>query len=136
MLADRKQRAVDLLFEFSEREVAEKLKISRQMLREWLEELEFQTAISQEMSAHKRSSVRRLSSLYIGACQELFEIIHDKEDKNRYRVILEILKVSGLLRESTFETSGGGADPVQAILARLCDKDDEEESEQSADNGE
>lgn len=136
MLSERKQRAVALLFEYSEVEVAERLKITQRMLREWMAEMEFQTAIGDEMRSNRQTSVRRLSRLYVDACQELFEIIHEKEDKNRHRVIVDILKVSGLLKDSMLEESGGGPDPIQAMLAGLMNDDEEKPSEESEDGDE
>ena len=124
MLGDKKQKAVELLFEFTEAEVAAKLKISRKMLREWMQELEFQQAIGEEIRANRQASVRKLSRLYLDACKEINEIIHEKEDKNRHRVIVDILKVSGLLKASTEEDAAGGADSIQVLLAQLADEEE------------
>ena len=129
MLNDKKRRAVELLFEFTEAEVAAKLRINRQTLREWMNELEFQQAIGEEIRANRQTSVRRLSRLYLDACKEINEIIHEKEDKNRHRVIVDILKVSGLLKASTEEDAAGGLDSVQALVAQLADEDEEEEED-------
>ena len=129
MLNDKKRKAVELLFEFTEAEVASKLRINRKMLREWMNELEFQQAIGEEIRANRQTSVRRLSRLYLDACKEINEIIHEKEDKNRHRVIVDILKVSGLLKASTEEDAAGGLDSVQALVARLADEDEREEFE-------
>ena len=126
MLNDKKQKAVELLFEFTEAEVAAKLKISRKMLREWMNELEFQQAIGEEIRANRQASVRKLSRLYLDACKEINEIIHEKEDKNRHRVIVDILKVSGLLKASTEEDAAGGADSIQVLLAQLADEESDD----------
>ena len=129
MLSDRKQRAVDLLFECTEAEVAAKLRISRQMLREWLKELEFQQAIGEEIRSIRQAAVRKLSRLYLDACREINEIIHEKEDKNRHKVIVDILKVSGLLKESTEEDAAGGLDSIETLVAKLAAEDEEAEEE-------
>lgn len=127
MLTEKKRRAVDMLFEESEAAVAEKLKITRAVLKEWIAEIEFQEALGDEMRANRQSSARLLSRLYLNACKELDQIIHEKEDKNRHRIIVELLKVSGLLKESMLDESGGGADPIQAMLARIPDDDEDSE---------
>ena len=126
MLNDKKQKAVELLFEYTEAEVASKLRINRKMLREWMNELEFQQAIGEEIRANRQASVRKLSRLYLDACREINEIIHEKEDKNRHKVIVDILKVSGLLKASTEEDAAGGLNSVQALVAQLADEEDEE----------
>ena len=126
MLSEKKQKAVELLFEFTEAEVAAKLKINRKMLREWMNELEFQQAIGEEIRANRQASVRKLSRLYLDACKEINEIIHEKEDKNRHRVIVDILKVSGLLKASTEEEAGGGGETIDMILARIAAEDEKE----------
>ena len=135
MLSDKKQKAVDLLFEFTEAEAAAKLRINRTILREWMNELEFQQAIGEEIRANRQASVRKLSRLYLDACKEMNEIIHEKEDKNRHRVIVDILKVSGLLKASTVEDSAGGLNSVQALVAKLADEDEESEDDSDGEMG-
>ena len=46
MLSEKKKRAVELLFEDTEGEVAKKLKVSLETLAHWIEELEFREALN------------------------------------------------------------------------------------------
>ena len=127
MLAEKKRRAVELLFDFTEAEVAKKLRVGREVLEEWFEDVEFRQAINIELRGCRRSAVRVLAKLYLNATMELNEIIHEKEDRGRYRTIVDILKASGLLKGGVMEEE---EEPsyVDRLLHRLSN-DEESEGE-------
>ena len=130
MLTEKKRRAVEMLFESTEGEVATRLRISRQTLEHWIEELEFRQSIYGTMKGYRRATARMLSLLYLDACRELSAIIHDKEDKTRHRVAVDILKASGMLREDPLESED--YDPIGDLVERLS-QEDESESEEETD---
>ena len=127
MLTEKKRRAVELLFEGTEAEAAVKLRISRQTLEEWLEEREFRQAIRRYSAANRRATSRMLSSLYLEACRELNVVIHEREDRNRHRAMVDILKAGGLLKEGPVEED---EEPgyVDRLLDRLAEAHEEEEA--------
>ena len=126
MLSEKKRRAVELLFEDTEGEVAKKLKVSLETLVQWIEELEFREALNGQMKGHKRSTTRMLSLLYMECIRELGRIIHDKEDKTRHKVALDLLKAGGLLREGPLEERPE-EESVDEIIARLHMEGEQEE---------
>ena len=126
MLTEKKRRAVELLFEDTEAEVAKKLKISLETLVQWIEELEFREALNGQIKGYQRSTTRLLSRLYLECCRELSVIIHDKEDKNRHRVAVDLLKAGGILREGPLEERPE-EESVDEIIARLTWESEQEE---------
>ena len=126
MLTEKKRRAVELLFEHTEGEVAKRLKTSLDTLVSWIEELEFREAVNGHMKGYQRSTTRLLSRLYLECCRELSVIIHDKEDKNRHRVALDLLKAGGILREGPLEERPE-EESVDEIIARLHMEGEQEE---------
>lgn len=103
MLSEKKRKAVELLFECLEGDVLTKLRLSKQMLDTWSEDWEFKDAIAAQVKSNRRTAVRLLSKLYLDAVLELREIITEKEDKNRHKVIVDVLKASGLLIPGSME---------------------------------
>ena len=127
MLSEKKRRAVELLFEGTEAEAAAKLRISRQTLEEWMEDREFQQAVSRYARANRRATSRMLSSLYLEACRELNVVIHEREDRNRHRAMVDILKAGGLLKDEPVDED---EEPgyVDRLLDRLAEEQEEEET--------
>ena len=127
MLTEKKRRAVELLFEGTEAEAAVKLRISRQTLEEWMEDREFQQAVSRYARANRRATSRMLSSLYLEACRELNVVIHEREDRNRHRAMVDILKAGGLLKDEPVDED---EEPgyVDRLLDRLAEEQEEEET--------
>lgn len=127
MLGEKKRRAVELLFDHTEPEVAKKLRIGREELEEWFADMKFREAINTELRGYRRSSVRMLAKLYLNATMELGEIIRGKEDNGRYKIIVDILKASGVLKASRIEEEESD-DPVAAILRKYSGDDEQEET--------
>jgi len=133
MLSQKKRRAVELLFEGTEAEAAVKLRISRQMLEEWMEDREFQQAVSRHARATRRATSRMLSSLYLEACRELNVVIHERDDRYRHRAMVDILKAGGLLKDGPVEEEDEEPGYVDRLLDRLAEEQEEEEgSDQSS----
>ena len=128
MLSEKKRRAVDLLFEHTEGEVAKKLKVSLETLAQWIEEMEFREALNFQMKGYQRTTSRMLALLYLECCRELRAIIHDKEDKNRHRVAVDLLKAGGVLKEG--ELSEVGYDPIEALIESLSEEDGKPEKKE------
>jgi hypothetical protein len=126
MLTEKKRRAVELLFEGTEAEAAVKLRVSRQTLEEWMEEREFQQAVSRYARATRRATSRMLSSLYLEACRELNVVIHERDDRNRHKAMVDILKAGGLLKEGPVDEEE--IDTIDEILARYGEESEEEET--------
>lgn len=127
VLSDKKRKAVELLFESTEGEVAKKLKVSLETLAHWIEEMEFREALNFQMKGYQRTTTRMLSLLYLEACQELRGIIHDRDDKNRHRVAVDVLKAGGVLKDGTLEEVD--YDPIGALIESLSEEEDGKEEE-------
>ena len=126
MLSSTQSRAVELLFEFTDAEVAAKLRIKRETLEAWKQNPEFVQAVQERLKENRQAAVRILSRVYLDACREIDALIRSDDDKSKHKVIVDILKASGLLKELGAEET----DYVDALLQRLADEQDgEEESE-------
>jgi len=125
MLTIRQTRAVKLLFEFTDAEAADKLHISRATLDEWKQNPEFVEAVQQRLKENRQAAIRILSRLYLDACRELDAILRSDDDKNKHRVIMELLKASGLLKELGI-TDG---DYVGALIRKLSESEEDEDEE-------
>lgn len=126
MLSEKKRRAAELLFEDTETEVAKKVKVSLDTLVHWIEELEFREMLNGQMKGYQRATNRLLSRLYVECCRELNHIIHDREDKSRHKVALDLLKAGGILREGPLEERPE-EESVDEIIARLSMEGEERE---------
>lgn len=131
MLNERKRKAVELLFEDTEAEVAKKLKIGLETLAHWIEELEFREALNLHMKGYQRTTARMLTLLYLECCRELREIVHDKDDKSRYKVAVDILKAGGVLKDGPLY--GDDSDPIGDLIESLSTDDDDKEHEKAED---
>jgi myo-inositol-1-phosphate synthase len=123
MLSSTQSRAVELLFEFTDAEVAAKLRIKRETLEAWKQNPEFVQAVQERLKENRQAAVRILSRVYLNACREIEALVRSDDDKNKHKVIVDILKASGLLKELGAEET----DYVDTLLQRLADEHDEEE---------
>ena len=125
MLSNNQIRAIELLFEFTDAEVAAKLKIKRATLESWKQAPEFVQAVQDRLKENRQAAVRMLSRLYVDACREIDALIHSDDDKNKHKVIVDMLKASGLLKEWGLEEG----DPIGALIQRLSSDEDDVEDE-------
>lgn len=123
MLTDSQNKSVKLLFQLTDAEVARKLKISQKTLETWKSDPEFSQAIKRQLVENRRSAVRMLSRLYTDACKELDTILKSDDHKDKPKVIIEILKASGLFKELGLEDG----DYVGNLLEGLADENEETE---------
>ncbi len=128
MLSTNQTKAVELLFELTGDEVAEKLRIKRETLEAWMQDPEFREALQETQRQNRQAVVRMLSRLYLDTCREISALIHSDDDKNKPKVMLDLLKASGLLKEIGIEEEG---DPIAAILAGLSDDNESEDEDQA-----
>jgi len=124
MLTEAQTKAVDMLFQLTDEEAARKLKVRRATLEAWKQDPEFDHAIRDHMKESRRTAIRILSGLYVEACRELEAIIRSDDHKDKPRVIIEVLKASGLFKELGLEDG----DYVGNLLERLADEPEETES--------
>ena len=125
MLSSTQSRAVELLFEFTDAEVAAKLRIKRETLEAWKQKPEFVQAVQERLKENRQAAVRILSRVYLDACREIEALVRSDDDKNKHKVIVDILKASGLLKELGAEET----DYVDTLLRRLADEPEGEEEE-------
>lgn len=123
MLTDRQHRAVKMLFELSDAEVARKLRIKPETLDGWKRDPEFARAILARVEENRRVVVRILSGVYVEACRELAAFVRSSDDKTKPKLMIEILKASGLFKELGSEEG----DYVGRLLERLADETEETE---------
>ena len=120
MLGIKQKRAVALLFEMTEAEVAKTLRISRATLDAWKAKPEFVEAVQQHLKDNRQASIRMLSRINLDACREAEAMLRSDDDKNKPRLIMDLLKASGLTKEAGFEE----ADPVGDIMRRFSNEED------------
>jgi hypothetical protein len=128
MLTNAQIRAIGLLFESSEDEVARRLKVRRETLEEWKQDPEFIRAIGERLKGNRQAAVRILSRLYLDACRELEKLVQSDDDKNKPKILIEVLKASGLFKELGLDEG----DFVGNLLGRLADESEEAESGEEA----
>lgn len=124
MLDNRKRKAIALLFQHIDDEVARKLKISRETLEGWKRDPEFAQALCEFVQENRLAAVRFISRRVVEAAQELEAMIKSSDEKVRHKVIIDLLKASGLLAadHSTAEDDGAG---FSAVLRRFAEVEDE-----------
>ena len=120
MLTSTQIKAVDLLFQVTDKEAARKLKIKKETLEAWMRDPEVAQAIRDEMKSNRQAAVRKLSRLYLDACRELEAALNAEDGKDKAKVAIEILKASGLFKDEMEDD-----DPIGDLIERLS-----EESEQ------
>lgn len=121
MLSKMQKKAVGLLFEKSDAEVAARLKIKQSELDAWKSDPEFVQALCDRLRENRRVASRILSRICVDACRELQALIGSDDDKNKPKAIIEVLKASGLFKDMV----GGDGDYVGNLLGRLADEDAE-----------
>lgn len=117
MLSNNQATAVELLFEHADAEVAAKLKIKRETLESWMQDPEFQQAVQDRLKKNRQATVRLLSRVYLNACREIDALIRS-DDKTKHKVMVDILKASGLLKETPDEEPD---DMISALIRELSE---------------
>jgi len=131
MLTEKKRKVLELLFEYMEADVLLKLSVSKNTLDSWANEPEFKNAMSDKVRNNRESAFCLLSKMYLDAVMELKAIIADKNDRNRYKVIVDVLKASGLLKDGSVrgpvsnEFKGSGESITEMIDRIMADDVDE-----------
>lgn len=108
-----------MLFRLTDEEIIEKLKINPKTLDEWKQDPEFAAAVFAYVKENRRTVVRLLSQRYVEAARELESLIKSKDEKVKHKVVIDLLKSSGLLKD----TEGDEQDILSRLLAG--DADDE-----------
>lgn len=124
MLDNRQRKAIALLFLHIDDEVARKLKISRETLEGWKRDPEFAQALCEFVQENRLAAVRFISRRVVEAAQELEAMIKSSDEKVRHKVIIDLLRASGLLAadHSPAEDDGAG---FSAVLRRFAEVEDE-----------
>lgn len=129
MLTDKQRRAVALLFELRDDEIARRLRIGRETLTSWKRDPEFCQALCDYVRENRRTAVRFLSKRLVEAAHELEAMIKSKDEKVKHKVIIDLLKASGLLAaDPTAEEEGDG---VADLLKRIEETSDDEPEEEA-----
>lgn len=128
MLDPRQRRAVALLFQSTDEEVIRKLKINRQLLDEWKRDPQFAQALCDFVRDNRLTAIRFISKRVVEAAQELEAMIKTADEKVRHKVIIDLLKASGLLAA---EHSAGEdeTDGFMAVLNRITEAPDDTREE-------
>lgn len=128
MLDPKQRRAVALLFQSTDEEVIRKLKINRQLLDEWKRDPQFAQALCDFVRDNRLTAIRFISKRVVEAAQELEAMIKTADEKVRHKVIIDLLKASGLLAA---EHSAGEdeTDGFMAVLNRITEAPDDTREE-------
>ena len=117
---------MELLFELPCEEIAAKLRIKPETLDAWMQDPEFREALQDRIKENRQATVRILSRLYLDTCREISALVHSDDDKNKPKVMLDLLKASGLLKEMGLEQG----DPIGALIQRLSQQQEDEAEEE------
>ncbi len=128
MLDPKQRRAVALLFQSTDEEVIRKLKINRETLDEWKRDPQFAQALCDFVRDNRLTAIRFISKRVVEAAQELEAMIKTADEKVRHKVIIDLLKASGLLAA---EHSAGDdeADGFTSVLNRIAEVNDDTREE-------
>ena len=124
MLDQKQRKAVSLLFQCTDEEVIRKLKINRETLDEWKRDPQFAQALCDFVRDNRLTAIRFISKRVVEAAQELEAMIKNADEKVRHKVIIDLLKASGLLAAE--HTAGDDeADGFTSVLRRISEAPDE-----------
>lgn len=128
-MLDRKQRkAVALLFQSTDEEVIRRLKIDRETLQEWKRDPQFAQALCDFVRDNRLTAIRFISKRVVEAAQELEMMIKSADEKIRHKVIIDLLKASGLLA-AEHSPADDEADGFTAVLDRITEAPDDTREE-------
>ncbi len=129
MLSQKMLKAAELLFRHTDEEVARKLKISRATLDTWKRDPEFAQALCDFVRDNRLTAIRFISKRVVEAAQELEAMIRSADEKVRHKVIIDLLKASGLLAadHSAGEDEGDGFTAILKHIAETPDDAGEED---------
>jgi len=117
MLTDKQRRAVALLFELTDDEITRRLRIGRERLASWKRDPEFCQALCDYVKENRRTAVRFLSKRLVEAAHELEAMIKSDDERVKHKVIIDLLKASGLLAADP--TAEEEVDGVGDLLKRI-----------------
>lgn len=124
MLDQKRRRAAALLFEFTDEEVIRKLRINRETFEEWKRDPEFARVLCDFVRENRLAAIRFISMRVVEAAQELKAMIEASDEKVRHKVIIDLLKASGLLSAEHSEGDEEG-DGFEAVLKRIAEARDD-----------
>ena len=123
MLDQKQSKAVSLLFQCTDEEVIRKLKINRETLDEWKRDPQFAQALCDFVRDNRLTAIRFISKRVVEAAQELEAMIKNADEKVRHKVIIDLLKASGLLAAEHIVDDE--ADGFTAVLNRISEAPDD-----------
>jgi len=123
MLDQKQRKAVSLLFQCTDEEVIRKLKINRETLDEWKRDPQFAQALCDFVRDNRLTAIRFISKRVVEAAQELEAMIKNADEKVRHKVIIDLLKASGLLAAE--HVVDDEADGFTAVLNRIAEAPDD-----------
>lgn len=128
MLSKIKMRAVNMLFTSTDDEICALLKIKKETLSMWKEQPEFIDMLDKRLQENLIVSKRILSQIYVDSCRELGMLINSDANKDKPRVIIEVLKASGLFKD----LNAGNTEKIQDLIRGLSNEKDETEFDEKA----
>lgn len=123
MLDQKQRKAVSLLFQCTDEEVIRKLRINREILDEWKRDPQFAQALCDFVRDNRLTAIRFISKRVVEAAQELEAMIKNADEKIRHKVIIDLLKASGLLAAE--HVVDDEADGFTAMLNRIAEVTDD-----------
>ncbi|MHB1000133.1 MAG: hypothetical protein ACYC27_12885 [Armatimonadota bacterium] len=124
MLTNTQNRAVNMMFDSTEEEVARQLRIRKETLDLWKDNPDFTRKLSMKQRENRESARRILSRICVDACRELESLIKSDDSKDKPKAIIEVLKASGIFKELGAEEVDG----MSELLGRLADESEDIES--------
>jgi hypothetical protein len=123
-LDEKKHKAISLLFQHTDDEVLRKLRVSRDTLDDWKRDPEFAQALCEFVQENRLAAIRFISRRVVEAAQELESMIKSSDEKIRHKVIIDLLKASGLLAADHHAVDSDG-EGVSAMLKRFSEVGDD-----------
>lgn len=117
MLTKKQCKAVKLLFQKSEEEVASELGIKVETIEKWKMTRKFRRALVEEGRAIRAAAARITSEASLTAAKNLQRLLSDAKDG---KLALDTLKASGAFTEK----EGSGEETLEDVLREVADVDE------------
>ena len=117
MLSRKQSKAVKLLFQKTEEEVAAEIDVKLEMIEKWKSIPEFRKALIEEGQAIRAAAARITSEASLTAARNLRRLLSDAKDG---KLALETLKASGAFEEKKTDKE----EALDGVLQEVADVDE------------
>jgi hypothetical protein len=120
MLTRRQRKAIKLMFQMTDAEVATSVEVRPETLAAWLREDDFREALAAESRSIKSAAARMTSDAALSAAKKLKETIETGKETKDSKLILDTLKASGAFAVQDDDAG----ESLEGMVSRLAVEDD------------